>query len=117
MSNDKVQCKCCGMSMVPRTIFSRGLYAGWGWRIGGGRPVSSCCPFCLSENWDTGQTNVRTTTWFRLMTLGLSFLSLFVGFGILNFVNDRFFAGDLPGVVGTLPILGAIVFAWWFSRI
>lgn len=38
--------------MVPKVILSRGVYGGYGWRIGGGRPVSSCCPFCLSENWD-----------------------------------------------------------------
>nr|QHU24403.1 hypothetical protein [Pseudomonas aeruginosa] len=52
MKNDKVLCRRCGKMMVPKVILSRGVYGGYGWWIGGGRPVSSCCPFCLSENWD-----------------------------------------------------------------
>lgn len=52
MSTSKVQCKCCGKMMVPRVIFGRGMLIGYGMRIGGGAPESSCCPFCLSEEWD-----------------------------------------------------------------
>lgn len=52
MSTSKVQCQCCGKMMVPRVIFGRGVLIGYGLRIGGGAPESSCCPFCLSEEWD-----------------------------------------------------------------
>lgn len=51
MANDKVKCQCCGKMMVPRVVFSRGWYIGWGVRVGGGRPESNVCPFCLSEDW------------------------------------------------------------------
>lgn len=48
----RVLCNRCKRMMVPRVIFSRSIAGGWGWRIGGGKPISSCCPFCLSEHWD-----------------------------------------------------------------
>lgn len=51
MANDKVKCQCCGKMMVPRVVFSRGWYIGWGVRVGGGRPENNVCPFCLSEDW------------------------------------------------------------------
>lgn len=52
MSNDKVKCQRCGKMMVPRVVFSRGWYLGWGLRLGGVRPKSNICPFCLSEDWN-----------------------------------------------------------------
>lgn len=57
MSNDKVKCQCCGKMMVPRVVFSRGWYVGWGVRIGGGRPKYNICPFCLSEDWRGASDN------------------------------------------------------------
>lgn len=116
MSNSKVLCQCCGKMMVPKTIFSRGFYAGWGWRVGGGRPISSCCPFCLSENWEDGKLNIRNTTAFRLVALALSFLFMITGVAVMQFVNTRYFGGELPGVFGLLPIAGAFIFGWWFSK-
>ncbi|MDX1296670.1 MAG: hypothetical protein R3260_00305 [Pseudomonas sp.] len=116
-NNDKVQCKCCGMMMVPKTIFSPGIYGGWGWRIGGGRPVSNCCPFCLSESWDGAATDVRTSTWYRAVALILSFVCLLGGFAILGFLNEQFFSGGLPGILALLPIAGSIYFAWRFTKV
>jgi len=49
---DKVLCQCCGKMMVPKVILSRGLYSWYGWGFGGGKPESSCCPFCLSTTWE-----------------------------------------------------------------
>jgi hypothetical protein len=116
-SRDLVKCQCCGKMMVPTTIFSRGLYGGWGWRIGGGRPVSNCCPFCLSENWEDGKVNLRNTTGFRLLALVLSFLFILTGVAILKFANERYFGGHMPNIFGLIPILGGFVFGWWFSKI
>lgn len=52
MSNDKMKCQRCGKMMVPRVVFSRSWYLGWGLRLGGVRPKSNICPFRLSEDWN-----------------------------------------------------------------
>lgn len=69
MSKHKVECKCCGMMMVPKTIFSRGIYGGWGWRVGGGKPISSCCPFCLAENWDDPEAQAQMSVFQKSVLL------------------------------------------------
>ena len=53
MSKHKVECKCCGMMMVPRVISTRGISAGL-FRVGEGE-TKTVCPFCESEYWRSGQ--------------------------------------------------------------
>ena len=97
MSNTKVTCQCCGKSMVPTTIFSRGIYGGWGWRIGGGRPVSSCCPFCLSENWDDATKPVDKTVFQKTILVVTLCLFAYLGHWVLTFfLNDVLMIGSSP---------------------
>ncbi|WP_139231988.1 hypothetical protein [Azotobacter beijerinckii] len=70
MRNDKVQCQCCGKWMVPRPIFSRGIWSN-GWRVGGGRVIGSICPFCLDEDWD-GVERVHRGVLFKTVALVIS---------------------------------------------
>lgn len=86
-NNDKVQCKCCGMMMVPKTIFSPGIYGGWGWRIGGGRPVSSCCPFCLSENWDDRSRPVEKSVAEKSYLLLKVVAGAFLGYSLFSLIG------------------------------
>lgn len=61
MSRREVKCRCCGMMMVPKSVLSRGIPAGWGMYFGGGKPIASYCPFCLSEGWDGIKVAVEKT--------------------------------------------------------
>lgn len=80
MRNDKVQCQCCGKWMVPRPIFSRGIWSN-GWWVGGGRVIGSICPFCLDEDWD-GVERVHRGVLFKTAALvisaSLTYVCLFV---------------------------------------
>ena len=120
MSASKVQCQCCGKMMVPTVLRSRGLFVGWqyGWWFGGGKPVSSCCPFCLSEEWD-GKRDIRETMMWRHAGFILSIVAFFLIFlaGVqLNKELIAQFDFDL-GVFGLLfSLAGAIGFYKWFTK-
>lgn len=123
-SHDSVKCQCCGKMMVPKTIFSRGFYGGWGWWLGGGRPVSSCCPFCLSERWDGSSPDVREAVWYQALGVVLAFLFTFMVLVALIFGIGLFDA--VFGVRSSwLPDLIALVcaiyagrsFSKWFTHI
>ena len=120
MSDSKVKCQCCGKVMTPTVLKSRGVFVGWeyGWWFGGGKPVSSCCPFCLSEEWD-GKPDIRDTMLWRHVGFVLSILAFFLFFlgGIkLNAVLVGQFVFDF-GVLGLiLSLAGAIGFFNWFTK-
>lgn len=98
-SHDLVKCQCCGKMMVPKTIFSRGFYGGWGWRIGGGRPVSSCCPFCLSENWDDCTRPVEKSVAGKSALLIKAFLIAAAGYGVFHLFGKDILQLKLSGAV------------------
>jgi len=92
MRDDKVQCQCCGKWMVPRPIFSRGIWSN-GWRVGGGRVIGSICPFCLDEDWD-GVERVHRGVLFKTVALAISvFLGyVFVLISVIpvSFLDEQF---------------------------
>lgn len=120
MSDNKVQCQCCGKMMVPTVLRSRGLFVSWqyGWWFGGGKPVSSCCPFCQSEEWD-GKRDIRDTMMWRHVGFILSVIAFFLIFMVgmkLNEVMISHFEFGL-GFLGPLcSLVGAIVFYKWFTK-
>lgn len=124
-SHDVVKCQCCGKMMVPKTIFSRGIYGGWGWWIGGGRPVSSCCPFCLSESWDGSTPDVRGAIWYQTIGVLLAALCTIVVLVGLIFCIGLFEAALEVGASSWIPdviaVVAAIVagrrFYKWFTYI
>lgn len=83
MSRHKVECQCCGMMMVPKTIFSRGFYGGWGVWLGGGYPLSSYCPFCLSEGWNGVKVPVEKPPAAKLLLLWKIVFAIFFLNGLL----------------------------------
>lgn len=92
MRDDKVQCQCCGKWMVPRPIFSRGIWSN-GWRVGGGRVIGSICPFCLDEDWD-GVERVHRGVLFKTVALAISvflgYVYVFVSVILGHIINDFF---------------------------
>lgn len=111
MSKHKVKCKCCGMMMVPKTIFSRGFYGGWGVWLGGGNPVSTYCPFCLSEGWDGVKLPVERTTGAKFLLAGQIAFTLLIINGLLAWGLTHYLAVDNSSFIYTaiewmLVILG-----------
>ncbi|MFB8831978.1 hypothetical protein ACE0DR_27935 [Azotobacter sp. CWF10] len=90
MRDDKVQCQCCGKWMVPRPIFSRGIWSN-GWRVGGGRVIGSICPFCLDEDWD-GVERVHRGVLFKTVALAISvfitYASIFIFVVIVSLIEE-----------------------------
>lgn len=118
MADDKVRCQCCEKMMVPTVIKSRGLYVGWQWGgfLGGGRPVSNCCPFCLSEEWD-GKADFRSGMLYKHFAFGLSVLCFFLILGTI-FKLNVIYGLNIPGIVLLpMPFVGAIVSYKWFTKI
>lgn len=90
MSDHKTLCHCCGKMMVPKVIFSRGSYGGYGWRIGGGKPISNCCPFCLSESWHgiVMPSSSLSEKLFILLGFGLGIIaSLLAGLFLIKLID------------------------------
>lgn len=89
MDNRRV-CQCCGQSMNPVTVRSKGIYAGWkygGW-LGGGAIISTHCPHCHAENWDDRNRPVqRSPKQKTLLLLGI-FLVIATVWGCLDLAVD-----------------------------
>jgi len=111
MSKTKVMCQCCGMMMVPKTIFSRGFYGGWGWWVGGGRPVSSCCPFCLSENWGDATAPVEKSVSAKSALLVKVFLIGAMGYGVFRLFGEEVLRLDLSGSIDMIAQWAFVLFA------
>lgn len=116
MSDSKVLCQCCGKMMVPKTIFSRGFYGGWGWWVGGGRPVSSCCPFCLSENWDDPSAPVEKSVSAKTNLLLKVFLIAAAGYGAFHFFGEEILNLSLGGTVDMVAQWAFVLIAIFLYR-
>lgn len=101
MSKYKVQCRCCGMMMVPKSILSRGIPAGWGMYLGGGKPIGSYCPFCLSEGWDGVKIPVEKTPSEKVVLLCKVVFVLLFANGILKAALEMFVPDDPSAFVFT----------------
>ena len=97
--NDKVVCQCCGKSMVPRVIVTRGVL-GWPIRIGEG-VTHSVCPFCLSEHWKTGETPTALQRFFKSAP---AWYGLFIFWSIVIIA----ITGGLLKVMGLVPSDGLL---------
>lgn len=85
MRNDKVECQCCKMMMVPKVVTSAPFYI-CGVPIGGRDPESSVCPFCLSPKWMLTEDQVLTgakanVEFFGIMVLVLINIVVFTRLG------------------------------------
>lgn len=90
-SKHRVECKCCGMMMVPKTIFSRGFYGGWGVWLGGGSPLASYCPFCLNEAWDGVKVPVEKSTGAKFALVTQLAFALLVVNGLVTWLLEAVF--------------------------
>ncbi len=88
----QVLCRRCNRRMVPRVIFSRSISAGYGWRIGGGKPISNCCPFCLSEQWDsdTPASQLRGGVLMKVASIPLTIILFMLLVGVFAKVSNHF---------------------------
>lgn len=111
----RVLCNRCQRMMVPRVIFSRSVAGGWGWRIGGGKPISSCCPFCLSEHWDAvvQPSPLRGSVVMKALSIPLTLIMFTLLIGVANEV-----ATHLGGsaIVQWICVVGAVVATYRFGR-
>ncbi|MGC6993047.1 hypothetical protein ACP0J1_30755, partial [Pseudomonas aeruginosa] len=78
----------------------------YGWWIGGGKPVSSCCPFCLSESWDSTTTGIG----WRL----LAYVSIAVGLGMI-FYSIKLILASIMLIGGGVWVLANISTIRFFS--
>lgn len=110
-----VLCNRCKRMIVPRVIFSRSVAGGRGWRIGGGRPISSCCPFCLSEHWDAAvqPSPLRGSVLMKVLSIPLTLIMFTLLIGAANEV-----ATHLGGsaIVQWIGVVGAVVATYRFGR-
>jgi|GEM_PF-288106 len=118
MRDDKVQCQCCGKWMVPRPIFSRGIWSN-GWWVGGGRVIGSICPFCLDEDWD-GVERVHRGVLFKTVALALAVFITYASIIIFiilvspieEMLNKWAFIVDNIRYIHALCILASIYFGY-----
>ena len=111
----QVLCKCCNRMMVPKVIFSRSISGGRGWRIGGGKPVSSCCPFCLSEHWDAASqpSLLRGSVLMKVLSIPLTLIMFIMLIGAFGEVSSSLGGSMLVEWVG---IIVAFVATYKFGR-
>lgn len=122
MSAHKVECKCCGMMIVPRVITTRGIVAGL-FRVGEGES-HSVCPFCLSRDWASGYEKSLLKSllssavgWYLIVAVGI-IAQLYLIKTISGLI------GDYPDVVFWLIMVGVFILAFavaetikrWASR-
>lgn len=113
----KVICRNCKQMMTPRIIYSRGISAGWGWRIGGGKPISNCCPFCLSEHWDTDiqPSPVRSSILMKLMSIPLTIIFFGLLFGFFSWASNSLGGSTLLEWIGLIvTVVATYKFGRWF---
>ncbi|MBX9763302.1 MAG: hypothetical protein K2Y24_09770 [Pseudomonadaceae bacterium] len=113
----QVLCRRCNRRMVPRVIFSRSISAGYGWRIGGGKPISNCCPFCLSEQWDldTPVSRLRGGVLMKIASIPLTIILFVLLVGVFAKVSNHFGGSALLEWAGIiLAIAATYKFGRWF---
>ncbi len=111
----RVLCNRCKRMMVPRVIFSRSIAGGWGWRIGGGKPISSCCPFCLSEHWDVvvEPSPLRGSVLMKVLSIPLTLIMFTLLFGASNELASYM---DGSAIVQWIGVIGSVVATYKFGR-
>lgn len=111
----QVLCQCCNRMMVPRVIFSRSISGGRGWRIGGGKPISSCCPFCLSEHWGAAvqPSPIRGSFLMKVLSIPLTLIMFAVLIGAFSQVSNSL-GGSM--VLEWVGIIVAFVATYKFGR-
>ena len=111
----RVLCNRCKRMMVPRVIFSRSIAGGWGWRIGGGKPISSCCPFCLSEHWDVEvePSSLRGSVLMKVLSIPLTLIMFTLLFGA-----SQQLASYMGGaaIVQWIGLIGSFIATYKFGR-
>ncbi|BAP77689.1 hypothetical protein MT1_0513 [Pseudomonas sp. MT-1] len=110
-----VFCNRCKRQMVPRVIFSRSVVGGLGWRIGGGKPISSCCPFCLSEHWDAAVQSSprRGGVLMKVLSVPLTLIMFTLLIGGANELST-YLGGS--AIVQWIGFIGAVVATYKFGR-
>lgn len=87
--------------MVPKSVLSRGIPGGWGIYFGGGNPIASYCPFCLSEGWDGIKVPVEKTPGEKFVLLGKVVFVLILVNGLLKVVLETLVKDDPNSFVFT----------------
>lgn len=70
-----VSCKSCGINMVPRPIYRRGILFGSQTY----KPVGSCCPVCQSTNWAGDSSSISDLFAVFKMHPGLAVVAVVTG--------------------------------------
>lgn len=111
----QVFCNGCKRLMVPRVIFSRRVAGGSGWRIGGGKPISNCCPFCLSEHWDAPlqPSPLRGSVLMKILSVPLTLIMFTLLIGGASEVSTYLNGSAIVQWVG---FIGAVVATYKFGR-
>lgn len=111
----QVFCKCCNRRMVPRVIFSRSVLGGWGWRIGGGEPISNCCPFCLSQHWDASvqPSSLRGSVLMKALSIPLTLIMFTLLIGASSEIANRLGGSAIVQWIG---VIGTVVATYKFGR-
>ena len=113
----QVLCRRCNRLMVPRVIFSRSFSGGYGWRIGGGKPISNCCPFCLSEQWDsdTPSSQLRGGVLMKLASIPLTIILFMLLVVVFAKISNHFGGSALLEWTGVIvAIASTYKFGRWF---
>lgn len=101
---DKVLCQCCGKMMVPRSVLSNGLFISGGAWIGRRKPVSSFCPFCLSEEWHGIKPSLRESGWYT-STVAIAVFAI----ALVSFIPLVFIVGLFGELLGTTDFVDGVV--------
>lgn len=115
----QVLCRCCNRMMVPRVIFSRSFFGGSGWRIGGGKPISNCCPFCLSENWDADvqPSPLRRSILMKILSIPLTLIIFALFIGVFAKISQSLGGSTLLEWIGVvIAVTVTYKFGRWFVR-
>lgn len=113
----KAICASCKRAMVPRVIFSSGIFGGWGWRVGGGKPISSCCPFCLSEHWEQNHQPhfLRGSVLMKVLSVPLTLLMFVLLFAVFEWLSTSLGGSALVEWIGVVVTVFAVYkFGRWF---
>lgn len=81
------------------------------WR---GKPISSCCPFCLSEHWDVlVELPLRGSVLMKVLSIPLTLIMFTLLFGASNELAS-YMGGS--AIVQWIGVIGSIVATYKFGR-
>ncbi|GAB3376721.1 hypothetical protein [Azotobacter armeniacus] len=116
MAGSHVLCRRCHRWMVPRVIYSRSFPGVNGWRVGGGKPISNCCPFCLSEYWDELEepSPLRGSLFMKLLSIPLTLILFALLFGSVLKLSVWLDSSEVLLAGNILSVYGVYRFGRWF---